>query len=59
MNNILSTVQETGRVTCTWVSTGNSKSPLSCVWIEVESSLASSPRQFATDIEVEELRLCA
>ena len=40
MNNILPTHR--GRIACAWVLTGNARSPLACVWMEVEPSHASS-----------------
>ena len=32
-NNILS-LQKAGRLTCTWVGTGDPRNPLTCVWTD-------------------------
>ena len=40
MNNILPTHR--GRIACAWVLTGNARSPLACVWMEVAPSHTSS-----------------
>jgi hypothetical protein len=56
-NNIL-TLQKAGRLTCTWVPTGNPHTPLACVWAEAKarsaSTVASSP-----DYESGRMLLCA
>ena len=58
MNNKLFTVRKTGRMTCAWVSTGDAKTPLECVWVEVESSGAASTASFSKD-QVVGVRRCA
>jgi hypothetical protein len=58
VNSTLVTIQKTGRLTCAWVPTGDPKSPLACVWREVELPHGSSSGHMSTNIEVGELRLC-
>lgn len=44
-NNIL-TLQKAGRLTCTWVRTGDPRNPLACVWADGKArggKEASSP----------------
>jgi hypothetical protein len=47
-NNIL-TLKKAGRLTCTWVSTGDPRNPLACVWADCKGRSsrkeASSPNQ--------------
>jgi hypothetical protein len=59
MNKIFPTIRKTGRITCAWVPTGNAKSPLACVWREVEPSLASSTTHTSANSKVGGMRLCA
>jgi hypothetical protein len=49
MNNKLFTIRKTGRMTCTWVSTGDAKAPLACVWVEAEAPEAASRAFFSKD----------
>jgi hypothetical protein len=58
MNNKLFTVRKTGRMTCAWVSTGDAKMPLACVWVEAEAPRAASTASFSKD-EAGGVRLCA
>jgi hypothetical protein len=59
MDNIVSTIRNTGRVTCAWVPTGNLKTPLVCVWTEAQPSLSGCADQFSPKEEVGGIRLCA
>jgi hypothetical protein len=59
MNDILLTIRKTGRMTCAWVPTGNPRTPLACVWKEVESSLAVATVQSSPTDEAGGMRLCA
>jgi hypothetical protein len=59
MNNIFRTIRETGHLTCAWVSTGNPKSPLACVWMAEEPSYAACTTHVSTNSEVGRMRLCA
>jgi hypothetical protein len=59
MKNSLLTTSKIGRLTCTWVATGDPGTPLACVWTDAESPLAASKAEpFPTD-EAGGLRLCA
>jgi len=58
MNNKLFTFRKTGRMTCAWVSTGDAKTPLACVWVEAEAPGAASTTSLSKD-EAEGVRLCA
>jgi|HubBroStandDraft_5_1064220.scaffolds.fasta_scaffold2364052_1 hypothetical protein len=59
MNSIFPAIRETGRLTCVWVPTGNPKSPLACVWMEVEPSYAASTTHVSANSEAGRMRLCA
>jgi hypothetical protein len=39
MNIILSAIRSPGQLTCAWVPTGDSRTPLVCVWKEASLSL--------------------
>jgi len=58
MNNKLFTFRKTGRMTCAWVSTGDAKTPLACVWVEAEASGAASAASFSKD-DARGVGLCA
>ena len=58
MNNKLFTFRKTGRITCAWVSTGDAKMPLACVWVEAEAPGAVSTPSFSED-DASGVRLCA
>lgn len=58
MNNKYFTVLGPRRMTCAWVSTGNAKTPLACVWVEAGAPGAASTTSFSKD-EDGEVRLCA
>jgi hypothetical protein len=38
MNIVLSAIRNPGRLTCTWVPTGNARAPLACIWKEAAPS---------------------
>jgi hypothetical protein len=59
MTNIFPIIRKTGRLTCAWVPTGNAKSPLACVWTEVEPSHASPTTDTSANTEAGGMRLCA
>ena len=56
--NILFAVRNPGRLVCTWRPTGDSKTPLVCVWLEVDDPKAASPKS-PLNKERAGLRLCA
>jgi hypothetical protein len=58
MNNKPFAIRKTGRMTCAWVSTGDAKTPLACVWVEAEAPGAVSTAAFSKD-DVTGVRLCA
>jgi hypothetical protein len=58
MNNTLFAIRNRGRMRCAWIPSGDSRSPLICVWLETGYPGAVS----TTSIEDEEpagTRLCA
>jgi hypothetical protein len=59
MDNIVSTIRNSRRLTCAWVPTGNLKAPLVCVWTDAQPSLARRPDQSSPNEEVGGIRLCA
>jgi hypothetical protein len=58
MNNKVFTFRKTRRMTCAWVSTGDAKTPLACVWMEAEAPGAASTPSLSED-EAGGMRLCA
>jgi hypothetical protein len=58
MNNTLFAIRNPGRLVCTWRLTGDSKTPLACVWLETADPKAASPIS-SLDKERAGLRLCA
>jgi hypothetical protein len=58
MNNKLFTFRKNGRMTCAWISTGDAKMPLACVWVEAEAPGAVSTASFSED-DARGVRLCA
>jgi hypothetical protein len=42
MTNKILTLRTTGRLTCTWVPTGNPRNPLACVWTETAARNSST-----------------
>ena len=59
MYNLLAIVRELGRLACIWVPTGNSRTPLMCVWSVVKSSRVTSTAPSSSNDETGGLRLCA
>lgn len=59
MDNTVSTIRNSRRVTCAWVATGNLKTPLACVWTNAQPSRARCTNQFSPNEEVGGIRLCA
>ena len=57
MKNNLYLVQKAVRLTCIWVTTGDAKRPLECVWVESEMPKAVSA--VPSEQETEGLYLCA
>jgi|HubBroStandDraft_5_1064220.scaffolds.fasta_scaffold23758_4 hypothetical protein len=57
MKNTLFAVRNPGRLVCIWRLTGDSKTPLVCVWLEADPR-AASPMS-SLDKEPAGLRLCA
>lgn len=43
MKNTLFAVRNPGRLVCIWRLTGDSKTPLVCVWLEAADPRAASP----------------
>ena len=58
MKNTLFAVRNPGRLVCTWRLTGDSKTPLVCVWLEAADARAASPMSSLSK-EGAGLRLCA
>jgi hypothetical protein len=58
MNNKVFNFRKTRRMTCAWVSTGDSKTALTCVWMEAEAPGAVSTPSLTED-EAGGMRLCA
>ena len=56
--NTLFAVRNSGRLVCTWRLTGDSRTPLVCVWLEADDPGAASPMS-SLDKERAGLRLCA
>jgi hypothetical protein len=59
MNNKLFTFRKTGRMTCTWVSTGDAKMPLACVWVDAETYRTASAASSSSNDEPQGICLCA
>lgn len=59
MNNKLFTIHKTGRMACAWVPTGDTKTPLACVWVDVETSRTASATSSPSNDEAQGMRLCA
>jgi TnpA family transposase len=59
MNNNRFTIRKTGRMTCAWVPTGNTKTPLACVWGDAETSCTASATSSFSNDEAQGMRLCA
>jgi hypothetical protein len=36
MTNKILSLRKAGRLTCTWVATGNPRNPLACVWAQAD-----------------------
>ena len=51
MNDKLFTFGKTPHLTCVWVSTGDAKTPLACVWVDVETSRSAPSVQTASNDE--------
>jgi hypothetical protein len=49
MNIVFSASRNPGRLTCTWVPTGNARTPLACIWKDASASVGrtdpSSPQE--------------
>ena len=56
--NTLFAIRNPGRLVCIWRLTGDSKTPLVCVWLEAADPIAASPLS-SLDKERGGLRLCA
>jgi hypothetical protein len=59
MNNKLFTFRKTSRMTCAWVSTGDAKMPLACVWVDAETYRTASAASSSSNDEPQGIRLCA
>ena len=59
MNNKLFTFRKTGRMTSAWVSTGDAKTPLACVWVEADSVHQVSAAPSSSNDDSGGMRLCA
>jgi hypothetical protein len=58
MNNTRFAIRKPIRMICAWIPTGDSKTPLVCVWFEADDPrIASTKSSF--DKEPVELRRCA
>ena len=51
MNDKLVTLGKTHHLTCAWVSTGDAKTPLACVWVDAETSRTAPSAQTASNDE--------
>lgn len=58
MNNTLFAIRNPGRMICAWIPTGDSRSPLVCVWLEAGHPRAASTMS-SVDREPTGIRLCA
>jgi len=57
MNNTLFAIRNPGRMICTWIPTGDSKTPLVCVWFETSDPRAAS--KMSSHKEPAGMRRCA
>src|ERR1700730_322419 len=51
MNDKLLTLGKARHLTCAWVSTGDAKTPLACVWVDAETSCTAPSAQTASNDE--------
>ena len=51
MNDKLFTLSKTRHLICAWVSTGDAKTPLACVWVDAETSRTAPSAQTASNDE--------
>jgi hypothetical protein len=58
MKNTLFAIRNPGRLVCIWRLTGDSKTPLVCVWLEAAEPRAAFPIS-SLDKERAGFRLCA
>jgi hypothetical protein len=58
MNNTLFAIRNPARMICAWIPTGDSKTPLFCVWLDADDPRAASPMS-SLDKEPSGMRLCA
>jgi hypothetical protein len=58
MKNTLFAIRNPGRLVCIWRLTGDSKTPLVCVWLEADGPRAVYPIS-PLDKERAGMRLCA
>jgi hypothetical protein len=58
MNNTRFALRNPGHLVCAWRLTGNSRTPLVCVWLEADDPGAASPMS-SLNKEPVELRRCA
>jgi hypothetical protein len=59
MNIILSATRNPGQLTCAWVPTGDSRTPLVCVWKEASLSLVGRTDPSSLKNDAERVGLCA
>jgi hypothetical protein len=59
MNIILSAIRNPGQLTCAWVPTGDSRTPLVCVWKEADLSLVGRTDPSSLKNDVGRIGLCA
>jgi len=59
MSNKLFRLQKTGHLSCVWAPTGETKTPLACLWIEVDPAPTASSATSSPDNKEGGMRLCA
>jgi hypothetical protein len=59
MNTILSAIRSPRQLTCFWVPTGDSRTPLVCVWKEASLSLVGRTDPSSLKNDVGGIGLCA
>jgi hypothetical protein len=57
--NVFSTIRNSRQLRCTWVPTGDSRTPLVCVWKEASPSLVTHTDQSSLADDIGGIGLCA
>jgi hypothetical protein len=59
MNIILSTMRNSPQLTCVWVRTGDTRTPLACVWKEAPAPVMELANQSSPEDDPGRIGLCA